>query len=63
MSLSDYAVANQIAEELEFAWWVPYTLKKSNRIISKVKTKYWSKNHKYGLRLTQCVTEAMKIYQ
>ena len=59
MSLSDYAVANQIAEELEFAWWVPYTLKKSNRIISKLKTNYWRTNHKYGLRLTNSVTEAM----
>ena len=63
MSLSEYVVANQIAEDLEFSWWVPYTLKKSNRIISKVKTKYWRTNHKYGLRLTKCVTEEMQIYQ
>ena len=63
MSLSEYAVANQIADELYFAWWVSYTLKKSNRIISRVKTKYWRTNHKYGLSLTKNVTEAMKIYQ
>ena len=54
-----YAVANQIAENPEFAWWVPYTLKKRNGIISKVRKKYWRKNHNYGVRLPENVTEAM----
>ena len=34
----EYAVAEKIAMEPAFAWWVPYTLKKRNRIISKVKS-------------------------
>ena len=59
--LAEYAVANLIYDEPEFAWWVPYTLKKKNRIISKVKTKYWRTTHKYGLRLPKNVTEAMQI--
>ena len=29
--LAEYAVANQIADETEFSWWVPYTRKKMNR--------------------------------
>ena len=38
---AEYAVVAKIAMEPAFAWWVPYTLKKRNRIISKVKSKYW----------------------
>ena len=37
IKLAEYAVANRIDGEPAFAWWVPYTLKKRNRIISKVK--------------------------
>ena len=36
----EYAVAAKIAMEPAFAWWVPHTLIKRNRIISKVKSKY-----------------------
>lgn len=47
MGLVTFAVQNKIADELVFAWWVPYTLKKKGRIISKIKSKYWDKTHKY----------------
>ena len=33
--LVDYAVANDIQEELAFSWWVPFTLKKSILIIKR----------------------------
>ena len=36
---AEYAVVAKIAMEPAFAWWVPHTLKKRNRIISKVKSK------------------------
>ena len=41
VELAEYAVLNNIAEEPAFAWWVPSTLKKRNRFISKVNCKYW----------------------
>ena len=40
-----------------------YTLKKRNRVISRVKTKYRRTTHKYGLRLTKNVTESIHIDQ
>ena len=49
IKLAEYAVANQIHDEPAFAWWVPYCLKKRDRIILKVKTKYWKTTHKYGV--------------
>ena len=33
--LADYAVPNDIQEEPDFAWWVPFTLKKRISIIKK----------------------------
>ena len=43
-------MANKIEDEPAFAWWVPYVLKKRERIISKAKSKYWRTSHKYGVR-------------
>ena len=44
---AEYTVAAKIAIEPAFAWWVPYTLKKRNRIISKVKSNYWLRTLKF----------------
>ena len=61
VELAEYAVANKIEKQPAFAWWVPYTLKKRERIINKVKTKYWKTTHKYGVRLPKTVDEALDI--
>ena len=60
---AEYAVAAKIAMEPAFAWWVPYTLKKRNRIISKVKSKYWLRTHKFGIRIPNPVEEAKRLDQ
>ena len=44
--------------EPAFAWWVPHTLKKRNRIIVKVKSTYWMRTHKFGIRIPKTVEEA-----
>ena len=63
IDLADYVVANMIADDQAFDWWVPYALKKRNIIVSKVKKNYWGTTHKYGVRLPDNVTEAMHIDQ
>ena len=52
---------NKIAEEPAFAWWVRPVLKKRDRIIKKVKTKYWDKRIKYGIAMPKSVKEALEI--
>ena len=54
-------MANKIDNEPAFKWWVGYTLRKRNRIISKAKSKYWRTTHKFGIRLPKDVDEALKI--
>jgi hypothetical protein len=38
VQMAEYAVQARLAKEPAFAWWVPHTLKKRNRIIAKVKS-------------------------
>jgi hypothetical protein len=58
---AEYAKANNIHTLPCFSWWVGYTLKKKDRIISKIKTKYWATDRKYGIRLPHSVKEALAI--
>jgi hypothetical protein len=55
VQVAEYAVANKIAEQPAFAWWVPYILRKRERIIQKVKSRYWKRTHKYGVELLKSV--------
>jgi hypothetical protein len=62
ITVAEYAVANKIAEEPAFAWWVRDVLRRRDRVIKKVKsTKYWLRSHKYGVELPKTVAEALAI--
>jgi hypothetical protein len=56
-----YSIANLIDDEAAFAWRVPTLLKKRDRILAKVKSKYWQRTHKYGIRILKSVEEALAI--
>ena len=61
VQLAEYAVSNNLDKEPAFAWWVPFTLRKRKAIIEKIKSKYWQKTHKYGIRIPKNVKEAKEI--
>ena len=61
VELAQYAIDNNIADQPVFAWWVPFVRKKQQRILSKVKSKYWQRTHKYGFRIPKSVQEALEI--
>lgn len=61
VQLAEFAIDQGIEDEPAFAWWVPWTIKKKARIISKLKSKYWSRTHKYGIRVPKSVPEAIQI--
>jgi hypothetical protein len=61
VELAEYAVANGIDREPAFYWWVPHVLKKRNRIISKLKKRYWRTTHKFGVRVPKTVDDALEI--
>ena len=58
---AQYAIRNQLQDEPAFSWWVPYVERKRDRIINKLKSKYWERTHKYGIRIPKSVKEAYSI--
>ena len=61
VELAEYASMNRLLDEPAFAWWAKDVLKRRNRIISKVKSRYWKTTHKFGFKLPHSVEEALKI--
>ena len=61
VDLDEYAVANEISDEYAFNLWVKETLQHRDRIISKVKSKYWRTSHKVGIQFPKTVKEAYEI--
>jgi hypothetical protein len=43
------------------AWWIGDVLRRRNRIISKVNSRYWKRTHKFGLLVPKTVKEALEI--
>ena len=57
-------MAQEIAHEPAFNWWVYKVLKKRDRIISLVKqcnTRYLKRSHKFGIALPKTVAEALEL--
>ena len=61
IELAEYAVAQDIAHQPAFAWWVPFTLKKRQSIIGAVKNRFHKKTHKFGIEIPQKVSDAKRI--
>ena len=61
VDIAEYVVGNRISEEAAFAWWVPYTLKKRDHIISKVKARFLKKSHKFGVEVPNSVQGAYDL--
>ena len=61
IEVSEYAHSRGIMDEPAFAWWVPFTLKKRDRIIASVNSKYKKKTHKYGIEIPNSVQHAYEL--
>ena len=61
VQVAEYAAANRIAEEPAFKWWVHNVLRKRNRIVAKMKSRYMRTTHKFGIKVPKTVQEALAI--
>ena len=61
VEVAEFAKARCIADEPAFAWWVPYTLRKRDVIISAVKSRIRKTTHKYGIEIPNNVAHAYEI--
>ena len=61
IEVAEYACARNINLEPAFDWWVPYTLRKRDRIISAVNSRVKKTSHKYGVEIPRSISEAFLI--
>jgi hypothetical protein len=61
VQVADYAVAHKLVHEPAFAWWVPYVLKKRDRIIKQALTRYQRTDQKFGIEIPKTVKCALQI--
>lgn len=61
IELAEYAEARNLLNEPAFVWWAKDVLRRRRRIIQKVKSRYWQRTHKFGIRLPKTVAEALAL--
>jgi len=61
LQVAEYAVANKLVEEATFAWWVPFVLKRRERIIGSLNSRYHKRSHKFGIEIPKTVKHALEI--
>jgi hypothetical protein len=61
IQLAEYAIMNKIDHEPAFKWWVQFVMRKRDRMINKVKKKYWRTTHKFGIRVPKSISEALQL--
>ena len=61
VEVAEFAKARGIDDEPAFAWWVPYTLRKRDVILSAVKSRVRKMTHKYGIEIPTSIRDAIEI--
>ena len=61
VEVAEFSKAKGIDDDLEFVWWVPYTLRKRCVIISIIKSRVIKTMHKYGIEILMSVDHAYKF--
>lgn len=61
VEVAEYAVSKGIQDEPAFLWWVPYTLKRRDRIIAAVNKRYHKHTHKFGIEVPKTMADAIAI--
>lgn len=61
VEVAEFAVSKGISDEAAFCWWVPYTLRKRDVIISAVRARVKRVTHKYGVEIPRNIKEAYAL--
>ena len=59
IKMVEYAVSREISDEPAFYWWVPYTLRKRDTIVSSICVRIAKSNYKYGVKIPKTIKEAL----
>ena len=61
VDIAEYVLAWKINNEPEFSWWVPYTLRKQDVIVSSIDSRIKNRTHKYGIEILTSHKEAISL--
>lgn len=61
VEVAEYEMASGISHEPAFDWWVPYTLKKRDRIIAAVNRRFAKRKYKFGFEISNSIDDAKLI--
>ena len=51
IEVAEFSIRFRTSKEPVFIWWVPFVIKKKVRNISEIKSKYWTRTTKYGIKI------------
>ena len=61
IEIAEYAVSREISDEPAFCWWVPFTLRKRDTIVSSIRARIAKSNYKYGIKIPKTIKEALTL--
>jgi hypothetical protein len=61
VEVAQYAIDNDLDEEDAFRWWVPFTIRKRNRLLKAMKKRYFRTDQMFGVECPKAVARALKI--
>jgi hypothetical protein len=61
VEVAEYAISRHLDKEPAFRWWVRKTLRKRDRWVCQIKTRYWKRTNKYGDELPKSVKQSLPI--
>ena len=61
VDVAEFAVARGIDDEPAFKWWIPYTLRKRDTIISAVRIRLKVSTNKYGVEVPTSIEHGKRL--
>ena len=61
IEVAEFAKSREIDHQPAFSWWVPFTLRKRDRIIAAVNSRVRRTTHKYGIDVPMSIAHAKKL--
>ena len=61
VEVAEFALSRGVATEPAFAWWVPHTMKKRDRIIAAVKARVRVTTHKFGIQVANSISHGKEL--
>ena len=61
VQVAEYVMAHAIDDEPNFSWWIPYTMRTQDVIVTAVNSCVKRKTHKYGIEILSSIKEALRL--